>query len=182
MTTEEKIKRAAKILKSGGVVAFPTETVYGIGASLTCADAIKQIFKIKNRPKDKPLQILVATMIQAKKLGRFNQKALELVKKGWPGPLTVVLYKTRRVPQLVTGGLPKVGIRMPDHKTTLELIRKCGPIVASSANKSGEKPALTAKEVKEKVPEVNYVLPGRVRTGKPSKVIDITKGFKILRF
>jgi len=181
VTTKEKIKKAAKILKSGDVIGFPTETVFGIGAVLDEPQAIKQINKIKKRPKNKPLQVLVATLAQAKRLGKFSEKAQEFAKKNWPGPFTLVIYKTRKVPNLVTGGSPKVGIRMPDHKTTLQLIEKCGPIVATSANRSGEKPALTAKEVKAQLPEVDYVIPGRVRTGKPSKVVDMTKGFKILR-
>ncbi|KPJ69047.1 hypothetical protein AMJ44_04785 [candidate division WOR-1 bacterium DG_54_3] len=181
MTTKEKIKKTAKILKSGGVVAFPTETVFGIGAALDQPQAIKRIFRIKKRSKNKPLQVLVATLAQTKRLGKFSKKAQEFAKKNWPGPFTLVVYKTRKVPKLVTGGSPKVGIRMPNHKTTLELIKKCGPIVATSANRSGEKPALAVKEVRKKVPEVDYILSGRVKSGKPSKVVDLTKGIKILR-
>lgn len=175
------IKKAAKTLRSGGVVAFPTETVFGIGAALDQPKAIKQLFKIKNRPKNKPLQVLAATMQQAKKLGKFSKKALDFTQKNWPGPFTLVVYKTGKTPKLVTGGSKKVGIRMPHHKIALELIKKCGPIVATSANRSGEKPALSAKEVKAKLPEVDYVLSGRVKSGKASKVIDVTKGFKLLR-
>ena len=181
MTTKEKTEKAAKILKSGGVIAFPTETVFGIGAALDHPQAIKRIFKIKKRPKNKPLQVLVATFTQAKKLARFNNKALEFAKRNWPGPFTLLVYKTRKAPRLVTGGSSKVGIRMPNHKTALELIKKCGPIVATSANRSGEKPALTAKEVKKKLPEVDFILSGRTKTGKASQVIDATKRFKILR-
>ena len=175
------LERAAKILKSGGVVAFPTETVFGIGASLECPEAIKRIFKIKKRPKKKPLQVLVANLRQAKKLGELSTKSLELLKEEWPGPLTLVVYKNKTVPKLVTGGTSKVGLRMPDHKIALELIKKCGPIVATSANKSGGEPALSTKEAKKKVPEVDFILPGRVKSGQASRVIDATKGFKVLR-
>jgi L-threonylcarbamoyladenylate synthase len=181
MATKEKIKKAAKILKSGGVVAFPTETVFGIGAALNQPYAIKRIFKIKKRPGNKPLQVLVANMAQAIKLGRFNRKALELAEKCWPGPFTLVMPKTRAVSKLITGASSKVGLRMPDHKTALELIKKSGPIVATSANRAGEKPALTAAQVKKALPEIVFVLSGRTKSGKPSKVIDVTKGFKILR-
>jgi L-threonylcarbamoyladenylate synthase len=180
MKTDE-FKKAVKIIKSGGVIAFPTETVFGIGAALDRPEAIKQIFKIKNRPRSKPLQILVANMAQAKKLGRFNKKALDLAGKSWPGPFTLIVYKTKKVPKLVTAGSSKVGIRMPNHKITLELIKKCGPIVATSANKSGDRPALTATEVKKKLPEIDYILSGKVKTGRASKVIDATKGYKVLR-
>lgn len=178
----DRIRKAIKTLKSGGVIAFPTETVFGIGALLTKPEAIQRIFEIKRRPKNKPLQILIATMTQAKKLGRFNKMAFELAEKHWPGPLTLVIPKTKLVPKIATGGTSKVGLRMPDHKAALELIKKCGPIVASSANRSEEKPALTTKEVKEKLPEVDYIVPGRVKSGRASKVIDVTKGFITLRF
>jgi L-threonylcarbamoyladenylate synthase len=174
-------RTATKILKSGGVIAFPTETIYGIGASLKKPEAIKKIFKIKKRPRSKPLQILIANMAQAKNLGNFDIKALKFAKKRWPGPFTLVIYKTKKVPKLVTGGTGKVGLRMPAHRTILDLIRKVGPIVATSANAAGEKPALTAKEVKQKLPQLDYVLPGRVKLGKASKVIDATAKFKVLR-
>ncbi|MFC1510937.1 L-threonylcarbamoyladenylate synthase [Candidatus Margulisiibacteriota bacterium] len=172
---------AVQILKSGGVIAFPTETVFGIGALLDKPEAIQRIFEIKKRPKDKPLQILVADLERAKQLGQFSQKAEEFAKKHWPGPFTLVVYKKDTVPQLVTGGSDKVGLRVPDHKIALELIKKCGPIVATSANRSGEKPALTAKEVKEKLPEVDYVLAGKTKSGQASKVIDLSQGTKVLR-
>ncbi|MEA3492909.1 MAG: L-threonylcarbamoyladenylate synthase [Candidatus Margulisiibacteriota bacterium] len=174
------LKKAAKTLKSGGIIAFPTETVFGIGACLDQPEAIKQIFKIKKRSCKKPLQILIGNMRQAKKLGKFSKRALELA-KAWPGPLTLVIYKTGKVPKLVTGGSKKVGLRMPDHKTILNLIKKCGPIVATSANKAGEKPALTVKAVKKNLPEIDFVIPGRVKSGKASKVVDATGKPKTLR-
>ena len=175
------LKKAINILKSGGVIAFPTETVYGIGALLSRPEAIINIYKIKKRPKNKPLQILISSMKQAKELGKFSPKALKFAKKRWPGPLTLVVHKTNKVPNLITGGTNKVGLRMPAHRTVLNLIRKGGPIVATSANLSGENPFLNAEEVKNGLPDLDYVLPGRVRLGKASKVIEATKGFKVLR-
>lgn len=175
------IDKAIKILKSGGVIAFPTETVYGIGALLSRPKAIRKIYKIKKRPKSKPLQVLVASMKQALELGKFDTKALTFAKKRWPGPLTLVVYKTNKVPKLVTSGTNKVGIRMPAHRTILNLIRKCGPIAATSANLSGEKPFLNTKEVKKGLPGLDYVLSGRVKLRRASKVIDATKGLKTLR-
>lgn len=172
------MKKAIKILKSGGVIAFPTETVFGIGASMKHKKAIRRIFKIKDRPRNKPLQILVENLEQAQKLGKFNKKTLKLAKKGWPGPLTLVVYKTRKVSKLITGGSSKVGLRIPDHKIALELINQCGPIVATSANISGEEPALTAKRLLVKV---DYILNGKVKSGRASTVIDATKSLKVLR-
>lgn len=180
---ENKIKKAATILKAGGVVAFPTETVYGIGAALDNSKAVERIFIIKKRPKNKPLQVLVATLSQAKKLGKFSKAGFDFARHKWPGPFTLVVNKTKKVPKIVTGGRLKVGIRMPDHKIIFELIRKCGPIVASSANKSGEKPALNAKEVKKNLPDIDYVIAGgKAKIRKASAVIDISqKKIKILR-
>ncbi|MDD5382373.1 MAG: L-threonylcarbamoyladenylate synthase [Candidatus Margulisbacteria bacterium] len=175
------IKVAAKILRSGGVIAFPTETVYGIGALLSKPSAIRRIFKIKKRPRSKPLQVLIANMKQALELGKLNAKALKLAKKNWPGPLTLVVYKAGKVPKLVTGGTNKVGLRLPAHRTILALIRKVGPLAATSANKAGEPSALTAKEVKHRLPGLDYILAGRVKLGKASAVIDATDNFKTLR-
>ncbi len=171
------MRSAVKILKSGGVIAFPTETVFGIGACLDQLEAVKRIFKLKKRSRKKPLQVLVANLKQAKKLGKFNKQALKLAKE-WPGPLTLVLYKTKLVSKIITGGSNKVGLRIPDHKTALALIKKCGPIVATSANLAGKKPALKTSEVKLKV---DYVLKGKTKTKKASRVVDATKKLKTLR-
>jgi len=175
------INISLKILKSGGVIAFPTETVFGIGALLNKPKAIRQIYQIKKRPRNKPLQVLVATLEEAQKLGKFNPKALRLAKKYWPGPLTLVVYKTNAVPKSICGGTNKVGLRIPNHRTILTLLKKCGPMAATSANISEEKPALNAKEVKINLPQISYILPGRVKLGKVSKVIDVTGKVNILR-
>ena len=172
---DKKLEKAVNTLKKGGIIAFPTETVYGLGARLKDKKAIVRIFAIKKRSRTKPLQILVASLEQAKKLGIFNKQALGLAEKGWPGPLTLVVMKKRTVPKIVTGGRSTVGLRVPDHKIALELIKQCGPIVATSANEAGEKPALTARQVKKLLPEIDHVLSGRVGSGKPSKVVDATE-------
>jgi L-threonylcarbamoyladenylate synthase len=177
----KNFKTAGRLLKLGQVIAFPTETVFGLGALLSRPQGIKKIYKLKNRPRSKPLQVLVASLSQAKQLGIFNHVALSIAKKGWPGPLTLVVYKTRLVPKIVTGGTNKVGLRIPKHRTILELIRKCGPIVATSANEAGKNPALSAKEVKFLLPGLAFILPGRVKTKKASKVIDATSQPKLLR-
>ena len=181
MNMDQKLKIAVKTLKTGGVIAFPTETVFGLGARLKDKKAVARIYKIKGRPRTKPLQILVASLKQAKELGKFTKEALAVAAKGWPGPLTLVVEKKRTVPKIVTGGKSTVGLRIPDHKIALELIKQCGPLAATSANESGEKPALTARQVKKLLPEIDYILPGRVGSGKPSKVVDATKGLKVLR-
>ena len=177
---DKKIKAAAEILIKGGVVAFPTETVFGLGALLNQTKAIKKIFAIKKRPKNKPLQILVPNLVAAKKLGRFNKQALALAKKYWPGPLTLVVNKTNKVSKIVTAGSSKVGLRVPKHKTILALLKVCGPLAATSANLSGQAPALSHQEINLK--GIDYILPGKARLRKASQVIDATsKANKILR-
>jgi L-threonylcarbamoyladenylate synthase len=175
-------KKAINILKSGGVIAFPTETVFGIGALLSCPAAIRKIYKIKKRPRSKPLQILVASLTQAKKLGKFSAEAEAFAKKHWPGPYTII------VPIKNTGDdahrrlfRQTIGLRIPNHQTILKLIRAVGPIAATSANQAGKKPALNAKEVKKSLPGIDYILPGRVKLGKASKVVDATNSLKVIR-
>jgi L-threonylcarbamoyladenylate synthase len=176
----KKFNQAITVLKSGGVIAFPTETVYGIGALLRQPKAIARLYKIKRRPRNKPLQVLVSSLKQARELGVFNDRALSLAKKGWPGPLTLVVYKTRKVPKIVSADRT-VGLRLPAHRTVLDLIRKAGPLAATSANLSGNAPFKNAKEVAAGLKGLDYVLAGRVRLGLPSKVIDTTAGHKVIR-
>ncbi|MBU1026219.1 MAG: threonylcarbamoyl-AMP synthase [Candidatus Margulisbacteria bacterium] len=179
--SNQHFKKAAQLLESGKIIAFPTETVFGIGALLNKPKAIREIFKLKKRPRSKPLQVLIATHKQAQELGHLTDKNLKFASKKWPGPYTFIVPKTRKVPKLVTGGSSKVGLRMPNHKAILKLIKEYGPIVATSANQAGGPPALTVKDVKKALPELAFILPGRVKSGKASKVIDLTKGKKVLR-
>ena len=175
------IEKAVEILKSGGVIAFPTETVFGIGALIGDKKAVKRIYELKKRPFSKPLQVLVADLKQAQSLGYFNKEALELAKSSWPGPLTLVVMKKRTVPSWVVSGGKTVGLRIPDHKTALALLNICGPLAATSANLSDRHPALNAKEIRKSLPEIDHILPGKVKIGIASKIIDVTKGNKILR-
>jgi L-threonylcarbamoyladenylate synthase len=176
----QKFNQAITALKTGGVIAFPTETVYGIGALLARPRAIARLYKIKKRPRHKPLQVLVSSLKQARELGVFNDRSLILAKKGWPGPLTLVVYKTRKIPKIVSADRT-VGLRLPAHRTVLDLIRKAGPLAATSANLSGNAPFKNAKEVTAGLNGLDYVLAGRVRLGRPSKVVDATRGAKTLR-
>ncbi len=176
-----RLKQALAVLRAGGVIAFPTETVFGIGALISKKTAVRRIFRMKKRPLSKPLQVLVADLKQARKLGRFGPKALALAKASWPGPLTLVVRKKRAVPSWVVSGGKTVGIRIPDHKTAIALLRLSGPLAATSANLSEARPALTAKDVKNSLQNVDYIVPGRVKTGVASKVIDTTRKLKLLR-
>ena len=131
------IKEAAEIIRGGGLVAFPTETVYGLGANALDSAAVQKIFELKGRPAMSPLIVHVASVEMAREIvSEWPPLAEELVRQWWPGPLTLVLPKKGSIPDNVTAGLSTVGVRMPDHPIALELIQKAGmPIAAPSANR-----------------------------------------------
>lgn len=133
------IQLATETLKKGDLVAVPTETVYGLAANALNAVAVAKIYDLKQRPLDHPLIVHVANLESAKVLvTSFPEKALQLAKRFWPGPLTLILPKTNLVPDITSGGLESVGIRIPNHPLTLEVIRKTGfPLAAPSANPFG---------------------------------------------
>src|SRR6185295_13526533 len=131
------IKEAAEIVRSGGLVAFPTETVYGLGANALDSAAVQKIFDIKGRPETSPLIVHVASVEMARRIvAEWPPLADELARQWWPGPLTMVLSKHDSCPVNVTAGLPTVGVRMPNHPIALELIEAAGvPVAAPSANR-----------------------------------------------
>lgn len=173
-----KIDEAAKILVSGGLVAFPTETVYGLGANAMDPEAVAKIYEAKGRPSDNPLIVHIA---RASNIGELTPtltpKIIRLIDNFWPGPLTIVLKKKADVPDITTGGLDTVAIRMPDDPVALELIKKAGcPIAAPSANLSG-RPSPTRGEhvVTDLDGKVDAILIGNdCRIGIESTVLDMT--------
>lgn len=149
-------------IQNGGVVAFPTETVYGLGANALNPMAVAKIFQIKERPTFDPLIVHVDSIQGLQDLSiDQNPYIFKLAEHFWPGPLTLVVEKKNLVPDLVTSGLSTVGIRMPDNELALNLIRESGcPIAAPSANKFGCLSPVTAAQVKKQLPQVEYVLDG----------------------
>lgn len=145
--TENQTERAAKILKSGGIVAIPTETVYGLAASAYDINAIKSIFNAKGRPSDNPLIVHISDLKDIKDVvSEFPENAKKLAEKFWPGPLTMIMPKNSKIPAEVTGGLSSVAVRFPAHKLAQKIISQAGvPLVAPSANISG-KPSPTKFE------------------------------------
>lgn len=143
------ISKAVELLKGGVPVAFPTETVYGLGAPVFDASAVSKIFQMKGRPSDNPLICHIASLDQLDLLAKeIPEAAFKLAAHFWPGPLTLILKKQESVPTSVTGGHATVAIRMPSHPLALELIRLAGqPLVAPSANKSGRPSSTTADHV-----------------------------------
>jgi L-threonylcarbamoyladenylate synthase len=174
----EKIQAAAAIIKAGGLVAFPTETVYGLGADALNADAVLALFAAKNRPLDNPPIIHVEKASDVYKLAdEMSPKAELLMKQFWPGPLTLVFSRYATVPDVTTAGLDTVAVRMPNHKVALALIRESGcPIAAPSANLA-EKPSPTsAKHVLDDLDgRIDAVLDGGpTQIGVESTVLDVS--------
>ena len=173
-----EIQKAAGIIQEGGLVAFPTETVYGLGADALNPYAVARIFEVKNRPTFDPLIVHVADIRQAEILVlKFPEKALKLIEKFWPGPLTLVLPKAPIVPDIVTSSLPTVAIRVPNHLMALELIRESGrPIAAPSANPFGQVSPTTVDHVRRSLGnKVDMILDGGpCAIGVESTVISFT--------
>lgn len=146
----DDLEMAISFLKQGIPIAFPTETVYGLGASVYMPEAIKRVFAIKGRPSDNPLIAHVASIDEAVLLSEdLPASFFQLVDRFWPGPLTLVVKKNSTVPSLISGGLPSVAIRMPSHLVARRLIEAVGPLAAPSANLSGRPSATTALDVLE---------------------------------
>jgi L-threonylcarbamoyladenylate synthase len=163
MKKSEAIRRAAEIIKEGGVVAFPTETVYGLGANAFNPLAIARVFEVKARPSFDPLIIHVAHPQDVERLVKeIPPLAEKLMKRFWPGPLTVVLFKKEEIPDIVTAGLPSVAVRMPRHLMTLDLIDQAGcPIVGPSANVFGYLSPTTAEHVRSQLgDQIDFILDG----------------------
>lgn len=174
-----------RIIRSGGLVAFPTETVYGLGANGLDGEAVNRIFQAKGRPNDNPLILHIAKKSDVKQLWtHIPDEARRLMDAFWPGPLTIIYLKSDIVPDEVTAGLDTVAVRMPDNKTALALIRAAGvPIAAPSANLSGKPSPTTAEHVLEDMDgRIDLVLDGGpCRVGVESTVLSLVGKPRILR-
>lgn len=182
--SKRHILEAAAFLAGGRLVAFPTETVYGLGADALHPEAVEKIFLAKGRPQDNPLIVHVAYFRQARRLVReMPEKAGALARRFWPGPLTMVLPKNPVIPDVVTAGLDTVAIRLPGHPVARELIRLSGcPVAAPSANISGKPSPTTARHVlKDMYGKIDGVLDGgEARVGLESTVVDLTGRVPVL--
>ncbi len=174
------IARAAEVLRAGGLVAFPTETVYGLGALATLDEAVARIFAAKGRPARNPLIAHVGTVEVARRIARFDARAERLVARFWPGPLTLVLPQRpgSGLPPRLSAGLPTVAVRMPAHPVALELLRRVdAPVAAPSANRSGRTSPTTAEHVLADLEgRIELVLDaGPCEVGVESTVVDLSE-------
>lgn len=178
------LDEAVRLLRAGRLVAFPTETVYGLGANALDPEAVQRIYEVKGRPATSPLIVHVADATMAKKVvSKWPPAAEILATRFWPGPLTLVLPKAKRVPAGVTGGLGTVGVRVPAHPLALALIRKAGlPLAAPSANRFTELSPVTAEQVRRGLgAAVDLVLDGGpCRVGIESTVLSLAGPVPVL--
>lgn len=179
-------KQACKTLKQGGIVIFPTDTVYGIGCRMDNVDAVKRLNKLLKRPSTQPLPVLVDSVEMGRKYFQpLSDAVYRLIQRYWPGGLTVVYYcKTELVPQDVRGGGKTLGVRMPDYETMVQLIDKIGvPLVGTSANFHGAETPCSFADLDQRLMQmVDAIIAGECKLNQASTVVDCTvKPWKILR-
>lgn len=178
------IEQALDVLQAGGTVAFPTDTVYGLAASLSSAETIEQLFQVKQRPEDRAIAVLLGnTGHLAEVTLDPGGAALRLAERFWPGPLTLVVPKHPQIPAMISPR-PTIGVRIPDHPVALALLTASGPLAVTSANLSGQENCRSAGEVVEQLQgRIDLILDGGVTPGGlPSTVVDMTGDtLKILR-
>jgi len=177
------VARAIEIIKTGGVVALPTDTVYCLAASLLHPEAISRVFDIKGRATTKALPVLVADAIQMRQVAEMNPLTELLVRRFMPGGLTLILKKKSIVPDIVTGGRESVAVRIPGHMITLYIIKALGtPLTGTSANISGQGSVCSAEEVRAQIGDrVDMVLDGgRCPGGVESTILDLTTPMPII--
>ncbi len=174
------LERVVSLLRRGGVVAVPTDTVYGLAADITRADAVRKVFRIKARSHVKALPVFVRDVEVAGRYAFIERELVKRLEEMWPGPTTVVLRKKPSVPDIVTGGMRTVGLRVPDHPFMRELLGRCpNPLIGTSANLSGSESASSSIEVQKifrrHVPRPDLIVDGgQLPPSPPSTVLDLT--------
>ncbi len=175
---QEQIEHGITILKSGGLVAFPTDTVYGLGACFNNLSAVERIYRLKKRPRNVALPLLLADTAQMSQIAAaVPPVAWLLAGRFWPGALTIVLPRAKLVPDIITGGGETVAVRMPAHAVPIALIKGLGaPMTATSANMSGQPSTLTAAEVFSQLGDkIDLIIDGgRCFPGTESTIVDVT--------
>jgi len=185
------IQKAIEILKNGGIIIYPTDTCYGIGVDATNRKAIKKIIALKGRDFKKPISVIVKNFKMAQEIGEFNSQAKKLFKKNLPGPLTLIIKKKKSIyqlPNILTAKKREIGIRMPNNKIALELVKKFNkPITTTSANISNKLECYSKQEIlkqfKKNIRNIDLILDiGKLPKIKPSTIIEIIgEKIKILR-
>ena len=172
----EAIEQAVRVVQRGGLIIYPTDTVYGLGTNALDSKAVLRVFAAKHRPPGQPLPVAVKGACMANELAVITPNAQRLIEAFWPGALTIVLERRGIVPDATTGGRREVALRAPDHRVPLQIMENSGlPLIATSANIHGKPSSLTAEEAMSQLgDEVGLVLDGGNATGRPSTILDIT--------
>lgn len=171
------VDEAVKALQDGALVAFPTETVYGLGAIASSKEAFDRLVEAKRRPADKPFTLMVSSLTEIAMFAEINAQIVAVAKKFMPGPLTLLLKARKGIPSHIDLGTGVIGVRFPDDENVVNLIEKVGcPLLVPSANRSGEKPLTSGKEVhREFLNEACIVFDGEIQGGVPSTIVDLSK-------
>lgn len=176
---QEVIVRAEKILKKGGIIIGPTDTVYGVFGDATNPEAIRKIFKIKKRSREKALPIFVKDIATARKIAYIDDRKAHFLEKVWPGPATVVFHHKEKLPHLLTGSRDTIGIRIPEYPFLRELLSRVDiPLVQTSANLAGSEPIRSAADalvIWKKEKGIDLVIDGGELPKQPSTVVDFTR-------
>ncbi|MFQ5476253.1 MAG: L-threonylcarbamoyladenylate synthase [Nitrosopumilus sp.] len=180
---KEGIEKASQIINQGGIAVFPTDTVYGIGCNPYNKDAVRKIYDIKSRDVSKPLPVLVYSKEIAERIAFFDEFAKKIVEKFWPGPLTIILKLTDESLKKSLNVTGKIAIRVPNHKCTLELLKKCNFLVGTSANISGHPSFTNPDECSNNIQKYDVFVDGGIISSKAeSTIIEIeNQEIKIIR-
>lgn len=180
---KEGIEKTFQVIKKGGIVVFPTDTVYGIGCNPYNANAVEKIYEIKSREKIKSLPVLAYSLDTVKEIARIDTFTEKIINKYWPGPLTLILELTDKKLKKSLNLDNKIAVRIPDSKCTLKLLEKCGLLVGTSANISGSPPSTDPKECLKNITNYDVFLNGGTITSKgESTIIEIeNEEIKIIR-
>ena len=180
---KDEIEKLVQILKNDGVISIPTDTVFGICATIDSQIAYNKLIKIKKRPINKAFPVMCANEEQIKSIDVVNKREEKLIKSFMPGPITLVLKKNKELPKYITNGKDTIAVRMATSKSIEELILKLGsPIFMTSANQSGEKECNDLDEIEKKCPHLDAMMDGKVIFSKGSTIVDCTSDeIQILR-
>ncbi|MCQ2753110.1 MAG: threonylcarbamoyl-AMP synthase [Bacilli bacterium] len=177
----EDLKKASQLLKQGKLVAFPTETVFGVGCRFNSFKAYKALNRLKKRTPDKPYTLMLGSVNEIKKFAKLNQKVLKFVKKVFPGSLTLLLPVKKGLPKYLSkDGV--IGIRIPDYPILLDLLKLSGPLLVPSLNRSGQEPMNNLKAIqKEFNQELDAIIYTKIKKDKPSTILLISDKIKVVR-
>lgn len=180
MIDDDRLDAAVDAVQRDGAVVYPTETVYGLGADALSVPAVEYVFELKNRPRDRPVSLAVPDVASIEAYAEPTSREREFAAEFLPGPVTLVLRRDPSVPDALTAGRDRVGVRVPDHPVARALLERVAPLTATSANRSGQGSARRVGEVDERVRDGAVVLDDGETPGGESTVVDLSAG-EILR-